>query len=200
MGRFRANPLSIHLKAAVLACASILPAGCAKRIPIPQFDYSRYRTVAVLPFQTEGFLERYGAEIADEIIIQWMAKDPAVQIVERSALSEMLEEQKLRANGGSAGTALQAADLVLTGSTWFTIENVTYPNSERRAYFTATVRAFEPASGRIVWSARERGDATVSGVASSTSTDWAVSDSALREQAVFTLAANIVRHLGATAP
>lgn len=45
---------------AALCSVPLLALGCAKRFPIRQFDYSQYGTVAVLPFQTEGFLERNG--------------------------------------------------------------------------------------------------------------------------------------------
>lgn len=185
---------------AVLCCVPLFALGCAKRFPIRQFDYSQYGTVAVLPFQTEGFLERYGAEVADEVIIQWMQKDPAIRIVERSLLPEILEEHKLSVGGGGAVEGPPAAEIIVTGSTWFTVESVVYPSSARRAYLTATVRAFEPASGRIVWSARETGEAEVAGVSSQASGVFVLSDSELREAAIINLAQNIVRHLGPTAP
>ena len=184
---------------ALAAVSVVLFVGCASAPPFPPpLDFSSYGAIAVLPFQTEGFLKRYGAEVADQIIIAILARDPRFRIVERAQVEQVLRERGLHAGNlpADTGSTLIPADLILTGSVAFALEDIERPGPRRQARLTATVRAFETASGRIVWAGRflgleedlliYEGDGTYYGYQS---------DSEIREEAIQKLAQDIVQGL-----
>ena len=150
-----------HTTASVLVLAAcLLAAACSSSPRRPQpLDYSAYQAIAVLPFQTDAFLLTYGAEIADQIIIEIIERDPSFPIVERAHVDEVFREHRLLREGVQvpANAALLPADLILTGSVSFAVENVQSPGPVRQACLSATVRAFETRSGRIVWAGRFSG-------------------------------------------
>ncbi|MFC1573347.1 hypothetical protein ACFL6M_07090, partial [Candidatus Eisenbacteria bacterium] len=126
-------------------------------LPAPKLDYSRYRSIAILPFDTEGFLLRYGSEIADQVIIELLKRDPGIPIVERARVDDILRERTIHEEvspGRLATAELVPADLILTGSVAFGIENIDLPGPTRQARLSATVRVFETDSGQIIWAAR----------------------------------------------
>lgn len=187
---------------AVALVVLILGASCAARGPRP-LDYSQYHTISVVPFQTEGFLERYGAEVADQVIIEILARDPEFPIVERAEVDRLLRERSLRAETerSGAGPALIPADLLIAGSVAYAVEDLARPGPAREARLTATVRAIETDSGRIVWAARFRGsgDELLSSQAGGSLYRYQ-SDAELREQAVQDLAVRIVRGMLGASP
>lgn len=149
----RARPA--HLAALLLlavACSSLPP----PPLP-PPLERGTYQAIAVLPFQTPDFESRYGSEVADQLIIELLARDPGLPLVDRAPLEQILETQGLSARESQDLIALGSllrADLILTGSIWLALEDVNWPGARRVAYATATLRAFEPVTGRIVWAAR----------------------------------------------
>jgi TolB-like protein len=184
---------------ALAAVSLILIAGCSSTPqPPPALDFSSYRAIAVLPFQTEGFLERYGAEVADQIIIAILDRDPRFPVVERAEVDQVLRERALNAEKPRAdtGSPLIPADLIVTGSVAFAVENVDRPGPLRQARLTATVRAFETGSGRIVWAGRflGSGEDLLSYQTDGTSYRYQ-SDAEIREQAIQKLAEEIVQGL-----
>jgi TolB-like protein len=180
---------------AVALVVLLLAASCAARGPRP-LDYSQYHAISVVPFQTEGFLERYGAEVADQVIIEILARDPEFPIVERAEVDRLLRERSLRAETerSGEGPTLIPADLLIAGSVAYAVEDLVRPGPAREARLTATVRAIETESGRIVWAARFRGsgDELLSSQAGGSLYRYQ-SDAELREQAVQDLAVRIVR-------
>jgi hypothetical protein len=175
----------------------LLGSSCASNLPRP-LDYSAYRAITVLPFQTEGFLERYGAEVADQVIIEIIDRDPNFPVVERAEVDQILRERGLNPGAVLAEThpSLIPADLIVTGSVALAVEDIDRPGPARQARLTATVRAIETDSGRIVWAARFRGsgDELLSSQADGTLYRYR-SDAELREQAIQDLAEKIVRGL-----
>jgi hypothetical protein len=170
---------------------------CAPSLP-HALDYSSYRAIAVLPFQTEGFLERYGTEVADQVIIEILDRDPEFPVVERAAVDQVLRERDLQTGVLRMGVdpTLIPADLIVTGSVAFAVESVDRPGPARQAYLTATVRAFETDSGRIVWAGRFRGSGSelLSSYADGTPYRYS-SDAELRERGIEELAEKIVKGL-----
>ncbi len=181
------------------AAAVVLIAGCSSVPRVPStLDYSQYRAIAVLPFRTEGFLERYGAEVADQVIIEIISRDPTFPVVERAEIEQLLLERGMWANDLHASKlpTLLHADLILTGSAALAVASVDRPGPIRQARLTATVRAIDTASGRIVWAGRFSASGEDLLIYETDGTPYRYqSDAEIREQAIRKLAEQIVRGL-----
>jgi hypothetical protein len=191
--------------AALLAGMSIL-SGCARPVPHPSPNLSAYGAIAVLPFRTEGFLERYGSEVADQVVIELLQREPGLRIVSvpATAVSDTAGERGGETGGGDREARLTAAaltsgaTLVVTGSCVVRMDWVRRAWTSRQAYATATVRAIDPRDNRVVWAGRET--ATVESQAYGAAGDTLglrieSSDPELREQAIVRLAGRVAARL-----
>ena len=181
--------LSIGLLALVLltSCAHVRPAVESRP------DLSGYAKWVVLPFQTEGFLDRYGSEISDQVVIALLKEKPTLRIVDRLAGSGRLGEtdgdpDSLTLRG--AGLSKLGADLVIVGSVMAQLETLTRGDSIRQAYVTATIRTVDAATGNVIWADR------ISATAEYRVRDYTyITDSELREEAIARLATKIAQTL-----
>lgn len=156
-------------------------------------DLSGYARWIVLPFQTDGFLDRYGAEISDQVVIALLREKPALRIVDRLAGSGRLGETGGDIDSldlGGIGLSKLGADLVIVGSVLAQLETLNRGDSIRQAYVTATIRAVDAGTGSVIWADR------ISATAEYRVRDYTyVTDSELREQAIARLATKVAQTL-----
>lgn len=147
-----------HLSLAVLLFAT----SCAQRILVqPTIDVTRYNRLAVLPFETDSFLSTAGNQLADEIIIDLLHNAPNLDVVERTRIDVLLQEQNLARQGlvnpdsaVSVGRML-GVNAVLTGSLSVSISDIRPATMVlREAGGVATVRLVDAETGKVVWSNR----------------------------------------------
>jgi TolB-like protein len=185
MKRFRVLSIALLSLFVFTSCAGVHPPAQ------PGPDLSAYRSWIVLPFQTQGFLDRYGSEIADQVVIELMKEKPSLRVLDRAAA------RTNRGDGGSGGDSLDidnvplgqmGVDLALVGSVLAQIETLNRGDAVRQAYVTATIRAVDAKTGAVVWAER------ISETAEYRIRDYTyLSDSELREEAITRLAAKIAR-------
>jgi hypothetical protein len=183
-----------------LALALSLLTGCVRPAGVPSLDIHAYGTVAVAPFRAEGFLDRYGSEVADQLVIELLQRDPSLHLVK---LEEPRDEGRPPADEASDAFAREArasgADLLLTGSCVIRVGWLRRAWLARQAYATATILAKDARDGRVVWAGRETAVAESQAFPAQADTAGIrqdVSDPELRETAVARLAAAIAKQLG----
>lgn len=181
--------------------AVVLPVGCVRPAGAPSLDLRVYGTVAVAPFRAEGFLERYGSEIADQLVIELLTRDPSLRLVRL----EVPGPEEPSTPGAAVSDALTrdareaGADLLLTGSCVIRLGWVRRAWLSRQAYASATILAKDTRDGRVVWAGRQTASAETqaySAEADTTGIRQDVSDPELRETAISRLAAEIAKQLG----
>ncbi len=144
--------------------------GCAPRVLVqPAVDLERYNRIAVLPFESDSFLSTVGHQLADEVVVQLLRKVPTLDIVERTRIDALLQEQNL-ANRGylSPESAIAVGKMlgvkaILTGSISLSVGDVrtTRENEQRVASGVATVRFIDVETGKVLWARREKSDYTL---------------------------------------
>lgn len=197
---------SVFTPATAMLASLLVLCGCVRPVPRPSFDLSAYGAVTVLPFRTDGFLDRYGSEVADQVVIELLQRDPGLRIVDlpAAAVSDTAGEGGTGAGGRDPEVRLaeaaraSGATLVVTGSCVVRMDWVRRAWTSRQAYATATVRAVDPRDNRVVWAGRET--ATAESQAYGTIGDTSgirveSSDPELREQAIVRLAGLIASRL-----
>ncbi len=180
-------------------CCALFSLSCASGPSPSPPNLAPYGAIAILPFQTEGFLERYGSEIADQLTIEILVLAPAFPVVERTFLDRVLEERKIRGEAYSEQPdteGLIPADLFVTGSVAFSLDVVGRPLATRQAHLSATVRAIEASTGKVVWGGRfsETADELLN-QGSDIAPYRLESDAELREEAIEKLARSIAKAL-----
>jgi hypothetical protein len=165
-----------------------------KTPPPKAVDVSAYKTVTVLPFAGQGFRDHSGSEFADQVVIELMKQHPRLTIVDPAALGG---DYRPAAAGDSASGhvsfASLGADLVITGTFSLRMEDLVRTDSLRQAYASATVRAVDAHTGRIIWAGRmtEESERRLHSFVST-------SDAELRQDAMEALARKIAQNF--TAP
>ncbi|MCK5242537.1 hypothetical protein KAR34_08805 [bacterium] len=140
-------------------------AGCGKRVLVqPSANMSDYSRIAILPFETDSFLSTLGHQMADELLVVLLEKAPQIDMVERSRIDALLQEQKLSKQGYiSMESAIQVGRLlgvraIVTGSITVSIGEVqpTPLSPQRIATGVATIRFIDTETGKIIWAKREQ--------------------------------------------
>jgi TolB-like protein len=155
--------VSVYAITVLLVCTGL--SGCGKRVLIqPSADMSHYSQVAILPFETDSFLSTLGHQMADELLVVLLEKAPQLNLVERSRIADLLQEQKLSKEGYlSMESAIQVGRLlgvraIVTGSITVSIGDVrpTPLSPQRIATGVATIRFIDTETGKIIWAKREQ--------------------------------------------
>lgn len=142
----------------------LLTSACAQRVLVqPSLDVARYDRIAVLPFVTDSYLSSSGNLLADEIVLNLVKNAPALDVIERSRIDDLLREQNLAQHkivdsesAVSLGRLL-GVRAIATGSfsaSVGTIEPVT-GSRQRVAEGVAIMRVIDVETGKIIWSQRE---------------------------------------------
>ena len=141
----------------------LVAAGCASRVWVePVVSPENVPRLAVLPFETDSFLSTVGHQLADEIVAQLLKQAPDFEVVERSRIDALVQEQEL-ARGGyvSRETAVTLGRLlgvsaILTGSVSLSVGDVqpTPLSAQRVASGSVSVRLIDVQTGRILWGDR----------------------------------------------
>ncbi|MCD4813200.1 CsgG/HfaB family protein [bacterium] len=151
-------------KSLVILAIMIGLGGCGTRVLVqPKADMGYYNRVAVLPFETDSFLSTVGYQLADEILVQLLETTPALQMVERTQIEALLQEQTMVRSGYmSMESAIQVGRLlgvraIVTGSVTIAIGDVRSSplNAQRVATGVATIRFIDTQTGKIIWAKRE---------------------------------------------
>jgi hypothetical protein len=194
--------------AAAFLAGVLIVFGCARPAVRVSADLSAYRAIAVLPFSTEGFLERYGSEVADQVVIELLQRQPGLRIVGVPAVAAA-DTAGSRGGGASGGdresrlteaARASGATLIVTGSCVVRMDWVRRAWTSRQAYATATVRAVDTRDNRVVWAGRETATAESQAYGAGGDTVGIrveSSDSELREEAIVRLAGRIAERLTA---
>jgi len=188
----------------------LLPfAGCGRRELPAAIDISPYSSIAVVPFRTDGYFERYGAEIADQVVIELIDREARLRVVELPPPSPAPpgaepEEDPVDALARAAREA--GADLLVSGSCLVRVDWVRRAWLARQAYATATVRVVDTRQNRVLTAWRETATSETQALPVP-SEGYPVepdtvafrvdrSDPELREAAIVQLATRIVSRLG----
>jgi TolB-like protein len=154
-------------KISLLVLMLCLLLGCGQRVLVqPQADMSRYNRLAILPFETDSFLSTIGHQVADEILVQILDKAPDLEVVERTRIDALIQEQRLSQEGYiSLESAIRVGRLlgvkaIVTGSVTVSIGNIRVSslNTQRVATGVATIRFIDTETGKIVWAKREQSE------------------------------------------
>ncbi|MBN1595737.1 hypothetical protein JW933_07420 [candidate division FCPU426 bacterium] len=139
--------------------------GCGTRVLVqPSADMATYNRVAILPFETDSFLSTVGHQLADEILVRIMEKAPELEMVERSRIDTLIQEQNLNRDGYlNLESAIKVGRLlgvkaIVTGSTTVSIGDIqpTSLHPQRVATGAATIRFIDTETGKIIWAKREQ--------------------------------------------
>lgn len=145
---------------AALVATSVMAAGCAPKMYVKHLpEPGKKMRVAVLPFKDAPGRPGTGALATESFTTQIMAVD-AYEVVERSALNQILKEQKLGMSGVvDASNAvdigkLLGADAVVLGAVTEFQERwmLMFPPAK----VSVTARLINTQTGRVDWSAQHR--------------------------------------------
>lgn len=145
-----------------LACLAL--AGCAQRVLVqPVINPEKVRRLAVLPLESDSIFSTVGNQLADEIVVQLLRQVPTLEVIERSRIDAVLQEQSMSRQGylqpdsAVAVGRLLGVQAILTGSVSLAIGAIspTALSAQRVANGTATVRVIDTETGRIIWAGRE---------------------------------------------
>jgi len=149
---------------AISVLALLMTSACARRVLVqPTLDVARYDRVAVLPFETTSILSTIGNQLADEIILNLVRNAPALDVIERTRIDDLLREQNLARSRVVDPTSavslgrLLGVRVIVTGSMSIGVETIEpVLNSRRRvAVGIAIMRLIDTETGKIIWSQRE---------------------------------------------
>ncbi len=177
--------------------------GCAPRVLVqPAADLEKYNRIAVLPFESDSYLSTVGHQLADEVVIQLLKKVPDLDIVERTRIDALLEEQNLAKSGYlSPETAIVVGKMlgvkgILTGSISLSVGDVrtTRDNEQRVATGVATVRFIDVETGKVLWARREKSDYTLFKSFDGTGESYAVkTDHEMIQEIIDDLAKDVIK-------
>lgn len=188
----------------VTALLAVMVVGCGQRVLVqPTVDVKKYNRVAVLPFESDSFLSTIGHQLADEVVVQLINKVPELDVIERTRVDALMQEQNLASLGYlSAESAIAVGKMlgvsgIITGSVAFSVGDIrtTRENEQRVATGIVTARFIDVETGRVVWAKRESSDYTLfktmdnQGVAYSVKTDQEMIQEVITE-----LADSIAKH------
>jgi TolB-like protein len=134
--------------------------GCAQRILVqPTVDMTRYPRLAVLPFTTDSAFSTIGNQLADEIILNLLKQAPALEIMERTRIDMLLQEQNLARQGITTPESavsvgrLMGVQAIITGSITLSIGEIrpTPDTVQRVVSGMCTLRLIDTETGKILW-------------------------------------------------
>jgi curli biogenesis system outer membrane secretion channel CsgG len=150
-----------------LAVSIFLLLGCAHRVLVPpQINIEQIQRVAVLAFETDSFFSTIGQQVADEMVVELLEKAKGIEVIERSRIDALMQEQQL-ARGGyiSSETAVKLGSLlgvqmIVTGSVSVAIGDIqsTPSNARRVASGAATLRCIDAQTGKVLLAKREKAE------------------------------------------
>ncbi len=174
----------------LLLVSIFLMASCAHRVLVsPVVDFSQYQRMAVLPFDSNTTFSNAGSELADGIVVQLIQNAPAVTVVERAKIDQVLQEQNLAASGilDPSTTVklhqLLGINLLLTGNFKVAIGDTVAPLSysngasgsltpqdiytTRLVKGTAVARLIDVTTGKVIWAKQFEADTSTYAISSS---------------------------------
>ncbi|MFH1314299.1 MAG: CsgG/HfaB family protein [Candidatus Eisenbacteria bacterium] len=190
------------IKAVTICLILAAMSGCAKKVLVqPVIDPSEYTRMAVLSFETRGFAYTTGQQIADEIVIHLLRNAPDLEVIERTRIGDLIEEQDLEYQGYSTPESattmgqLLDVDVILTGSAYLSLD-VIHPadwHRDRVAMGVATVRLIDTRTGRVIWVGREDSHYSVTEWSEGDPDRW-MTDHQMTQEVVSDLAEAIARN------
>ncbi len=152
---------------AILGISVFFFSGCGQRVLVqPRADMSAYNRIAILPFETDSFLSTIGHQLADEILVNLLEQAPGLDLVERTRVDSLIQEQNLVRSGHlSTNSAIAAGRLlgvrgIVAGSVTVSIGDIrpSALNTQRVATGVATIRFIDTETGKVLWAKRKNSE------------------------------------------
>lgn len=162
--------MKVFAKWALIVGLGFLASGCAQRVLVqPPVDIAHYNRIAVLPLETDSYLSTAGNQLADEIVLNLLKFAPQLDVIERTRVDALMNEQHLVRSGYiSSESAIALGRMlgvraILTGSVSLSIGDIqpTPLSLQRVATGAVTVRLIDTETGKVIWGDRRESDYTM---------------------------------------